>query len=157
MSPPNTSFASGMPCETYPYLRSGSKQHKYVGIAKQALVLQTRMLPLHVCFSFNPAPVGWDGLVFTFSLSPRRNESSLLLNCCTLLNRSSRSHSCHTYAVVMPADIYFETRFVMTHAFWTTHAAGNLSHQIPRRRVRARWQKYRIFFSGTRGILGLHG
>eukprot|EP00752_Nemacystus_decipiens_P005108 g4633.t1 len=36
------------------------------------------------------------------------------------------------------------------------HLATTLD-QIPQRRVLARWEKYKIFFSGTRGILGLHG
>ncbi|CAM9711977.1 unnamed protein product [Scytosiphon promiscuus] len=36
------------------------------------------------------------------------------------------------------------------------HLASTLE-EIPQRRALERWRKYKIFFSGTRGILGLHG
>lgn len=36
------------------------------------------------------------------------------------------------------------------------HLATTLE-EIPQRRVLARWRKYRVFFSGVRGIIGLHG
>eukprot|EP00903_Cladosiphon_okamuranus_P020886 g19180.t1 len=37
------------------------------------------------------------------------------------------------------------------------HHLATTLEEIPQSRVLARWQKYKIFFSGTRGIMGLHG